>query len=87
MTDANAGVHISHDNGLTWQQSNTEIDAVGCAADDSVPIFSLTVDPHNIQIIWVGTDMSDLPPENWFKTNVRIESNKRRREWQNGFNG
>ncbi len=58
VTDANAGVHISTDDGLTWQQSNTGIDTAGGAAGDSVPIFSLTVDPHNPQIIWAGTDMN-----------------------------
>jgi photosystem II stability/assembly factor-like uncharacterized protein len=56
VTDANAGVHISRDNGLTWQQSNTGIDTIGGAAGDSVPVFSLTIDPHDSQIIWIGTD-------------------------------
>jgi photosystem II stability/assembly factor-like uncharacterized protein len=58
VTDANAGVHISRDNGRTWEQSNTGIHTVGGASGDSIPIFSLTVDPHNPQIIWAGTDMS-----------------------------
>jgi photosystem II stability/assembly factor-like uncharacterized protein len=58
VTDANAGVHISKDDGLTWQQSNTGIDSVGGASGDAIPIFCLTVDPHNPQIIWAGTDMS-----------------------------
>jgi photosystem II stability/assembly factor-like uncharacterized protein len=58
VTDANAGVHISMDDGITWHQSNTGIDTAGGAAGDSIPIFSLTVDPHNPQIIWAGTDMN-----------------------------
>jgi photosystem II stability/assembly factor-like uncharacterized protein len=58
VTDANAGVHISTDDGLTWHQSNTGIDTAGGASGDAVPIFSLTVDPHNPQIIWAGTDMN-----------------------------
>jgi photosystem II stability/assembly factor-like uncharacterized protein len=58
VTDANAGVHISTDDGLTWHQSNTGIETVGGASGDAIPIFSLTVDPHNPQILWAGTDMS-----------------------------
>lgn len=58
VTDANAGVHISKDNGLTWQQSNNGIDTVGGAAGDSIPVFSLTVDPHDTDIIWIGTDIT-----------------------------
>ncbi len=58
VTDANAGVHISTDDGLTWQQSNTGIDTASGASGDSIPIFSLTIDPHNPEIIWIGTDHS-----------------------------
>lgn len=58
VTDANAGVHISTDDGLTWHQSNTGIDTAGGAAGDSIPIFCLTVDPHDPRIIWAGTDMN-----------------------------
>ena len=58
VTDANAGVHISTDDGLTWHQSNTGIDTGSGASGDSIPIFSLTVDPHDPKIIWAGTDMN-----------------------------
>lgn len=58
VTDANAGVHISRDDGLTWHQSNTGINTTGGAAGDAIPIFSLTVDPLNPEILWAGTDMS-----------------------------
>jgi photosystem II stability/assembly factor-like uncharacterized protein len=56
VTDANAGVHISTDDGLTWHQSNAGIDTASGTTGDSIPIFSLTVDPHNPKIIWAGTD-------------------------------
>ncbi len=56
VTDANAGVHISTDNGLTWEQSNQGIETIGGPAGDGIPVFSLTVDPHDPQIIWIGTD-------------------------------
>jgi len=58
VTDANAGVHISTDNGQTWHQSNQGIDTVSGSAGDGIPIFSLTVDPHNSDILWIGTDHS-----------------------------
>ncbi len=58
VTDANAGVHISTDNGSTWHQSNQGIDTVGGPAGDGIPVFSLTVDPHDPKIIWIGTDLT-----------------------------
>jgi len=58
VTDASAGVHISTDNGLTWYQSNQGIDTVAGPAGDGVPVFSLTVDHHDPEIIWIGTDLT-----------------------------
>ncbi len=54
VTDSGSGVHVSTDNGLTWQPSNNGIPSTS-PTNDYPPIFSLTVDPHNSQIIWVGT--------------------------------
>jgi photosystem II stability/assembly factor-like uncharacterized protein len=56
VTDNFAGVHISTDGGRTWQPSNTGIPPQAGNSGDAIPIFSLTVDPHNPQIIWVGTN-------------------------------
>ncbi len=56
VTDNFAGVHISTDNGLTWMPSNTGIPRQYGPSSDWRPIFSLTVDPHDSDIIWVGTD-------------------------------
>jgi len=58
VTDNFAGVHISYDNGHTWQPSNAGISAQLGPTGDWRPIFSLTVDPHNPQIIWAGTDVT-----------------------------
>ena len=56
VTDNFAGVHISMDNGYTWQVSNTGTPPQAGPTGDALPIFSLTVDPHSPQIIWEGTD-------------------------------
>ena len=56
VTDNFAGVHISNDNGLTWQPSNTGIPPQLGPSGDWIPIFCLTVDPHNPQTVWAGTD-------------------------------
>ncbi len=58
VTDNFAGVHISTDNGRTWQPSNTGIPGQLGPTGDWIPIFCLTVDPHNPQTIWAGTDVT-----------------------------
>jgi photosystem II stability/assembly factor-like uncharacterized protein len=58
VTDNFAGVHISTNNGYTWQPSNTGVPAQLGPTGDWRPIFSLTVDPLNPQIIWAGTDIT-----------------------------
>ena len=55
VTDANSGVHISLDNGLTWMDSNAGLPGLTGPTGDAVGIFCLTVDPHNPDIIWIGT--------------------------------
>ena len=56
VTDNYAGIHISTDNGQTWQSSNTGIPPQAGPTGDAIPIFCLTVDPLNPQIVWAGTD-------------------------------
>jgi len=56
VTDAGSGVHISTDNGLTWQDSNRGIPGQSGHTGDGIPVFCLTVDPHDPQIVWCGTD-------------------------------
>lgn len=58
VTDNFAGVHISTDNGRTWHPSNQGIPSQMGPTGDWRPIFSLTVDPINPQIIWAGTDVT-----------------------------
>jgi photosystem II stability/assembly factor-like uncharacterized protein len=55
VTDAFSGVNVSEDGGRTWAPSNKGITTrVGLSAD-SIPVFSLTIDPNDPNIIWVGT--------------------------------
>jgi hypothetical protein len=54
-TDAWSGVNISMDGGRTWQPSNQGIVTRAGHSGDAIPVFSLTIDPHNPEIIWIGT--------------------------------
>ncbi len=56
VTDAWAGIHRSLDGGLTWDPINEGITAT--KGVDAVPIFSATVDPHDSDVIWIGTEGS-----------------------------
>lgn len=53
-SDAWAGVHISTDGGQTWTASNYGITARNGPTQESIPNFSVTVDPINPNIIWAG---------------------------------
>lgn len=55
VTDAWAGVFMSQDGGHTWFPSNQGITTRVGTTGDSVPIFCLTIDPHNPDIVWAGT--------------------------------
>lgn len=55
VTDANSGVHISTDNGATWVDSNTGLEGQSGLTGDAIGVFCLTVDPHDPQILWIGT--------------------------------
>ncbi len=58
VTDAFSGVFRSEDGGATWAASNTGINTrVGFSAD-AIPVFSLTIDPNDPNIVWVGTQNS-----------------------------
>jgi len=57
-TDNYGGVHISLNDGLTWSPSNSGIPRQSGSTGDALPVFCLTVDPHDPQIIWVGTDIT-----------------------------
>ena len=55
VTDAAAGIFKSVDGGATWTASNTGIPP---NALYDIPIFCLTIDPHNYDVIWAGTQIT-----------------------------
>src|SRR6266850_1624630 len=55
VSDAYSGVQRSTDGGQTWQASNTGIDTRVGPSQDAIPVFCLTIDPHNPNVIWAGT--------------------------------
>jgi len=54
VSDAWAGVHKSTDGGMTWFTLNNGIDAHTGPSGDAIPVFCLTIDPNNPEIIWIG---------------------------------
>ncbi|MBU0504758.1 hypothetical protein KJ708_02100, partial [bacterium] len=59
VTDNYAGVGYSTDGGETWTRANQGINIKTGPTEDSVPIFSLTIDPNDPDIIWAGTDAGE----------------------------
>lgn len=55
VTDANAGVFMSMDEGKNWFPSNQGITVRIGITGDAIPVFSLTIDPNDNNIVWVGT--------------------------------
>jgi photosystem II stability/assembly factor-like uncharacterized protein len=55
VTDAWAGVFMSTDGGETWFPSNEGITTRIGRSGDGIPVFCLTIDPHDYDTIWLGT--------------------------------
>ena len=55
VSDAWAGVFKSNDAGKTWFPVNQNITARRGQTLDAVPIFCLTIDPHDANTLWAGT--------------------------------
>ena len=54
VTDNYSGVNKSMDGGQNWFASNTGITSRAGESQDAIPVFSLTVDPNNPNIVWAG---------------------------------
>jgi len=52
VTDNPSGVNKSIDGGFSWSQKNM---GISNSEDEGAPIFSLTIDPNNTDIVWAGT--------------------------------
>jgi len=55
VTDNPSGVNKSIDAGATWIKKNTGITTRTGPSMDGIPVFSLTIDPNNNDIVWAGT--------------------------------
>ncbi len=55
VTDNWSGVNRSSNTGATWVSSNSGILIRSGSSGNSVPIFSLTIDPNDPNIVWAGT--------------------------------
>ena len=55
VTDAWAGVFASRDGGQNWFPSNDGITIRTGSSGDAIPVFSLTIDPNDPDIVWAGT--------------------------------
>jgi photosystem II stability/assembly factor-like uncharacterized protein len=79
VTDNPSGVNKSYDAGVNWVQRNEGITARGGASGDGIPIFCLTIDPNNPDIVWAGTQgmrgifKSTDGGETWFKKDNGIK--------------
>jgi len=56
VSDGYAGVFLSRDGGDSWQPSNEGITTRKGDSQDSIPVFCLTLEPHDPDIVWVGTE-------------------------------
>jgi photosystem II stability/assembly factor-like uncharacterized protein len=54
VSDAWSGVNRSADGGLTWEPANQGILGRRGDSGDGIPVFCLTIDPNDPQIIWAG---------------------------------
>jgi photosystem II stability/assembly factor-like uncharacterized protein len=55
VTDARAGIFKSVNGGLTWDATNANLTF---GADAVAPIFCATIDPHDYDTVWIGTQVT-----------------------------
>ena len=55
VTDAYAGIFMSLNGGEDWFPSNSGINIHDGSTGDAIPVFSVTIDPSQPDIVWLGT--------------------------------
>jgi photosystem II stability/assembly factor-like uncharacterized protein len=55
VTDNPSGVNKSIDGGKIWKQKNAGISVRNGTSNEAIPVFSLTIDPNDPDIVWSGT--------------------------------
>jgi hypothetical protein len=55
VTDARAGIFKSVDGGANWFATNSNLTF---GADEVAPIFCATIDPHDYDTVWIGTQVT-----------------------------
>ncbi len=55
VTDAWAGMFMSTDAGATWFPTNEGITTRTGPTGDAIPVFCVTIDPKDPEIVWAGT--------------------------------
>jgi hypothetical protein len=54
VTDNYSGVNKSNDGGSNWYATNRGITGRAGSSGDAIPIFTLNVDPNNVNNLWAG---------------------------------
>jgi photosystem II stability/assembly factor-like uncharacterized protein len=78
VTDARAGIFRSEDGGETWQPINNGISTRSGETGEIIPVFCLSIDPNNPDILWAGTQFetgifkSTDGGDNWVKKDQGI---------------
>jgi photosystem II stability/assembly factor-like uncharacterized protein len=81
VSDAWAGVFRSNNGGQGWTPMNEGITVRRGLTNEAFPIFSLTISPHNPNVIWIGTKdnrgifRSDDGGQQWHKMDKNLPFN------------
>ena len=78
VTDAYAGIFMSLNGGVDWFPSDSGIDIHDGSTGDAIPVFSVTIDPSQPDIVWLGT-------QNKLGIYKSIDGGQSWKKWSTGF--